>query len=145
MKTNKTCKPVILFLIALMLFASCEENNDLIDDDINGKVIINEEFYSKSTSGNYTINNVTLNGDLLTINISSSGCNGVSWKTTLVDSGIYLQTVPLQGSLKLVLENNEMCAAYITEDFTFNISSLRTEIGTIYGIEGWNETIELKK
>ena len=43
------------------------------------------------------------------------------------DSEIILESIPPQRELRLSLKNEEACLAFITKEFTFDISSLRVD------------------
>lgn len=83
--------------------------------------------YQSALTDPLTVNNLTINGNCLTINFSSSGCNGDSWQVHLVDAGSVFESNPPQRNLKFSLKNEEMCEAYITKEISFDISSLQVE------------------
>lgn len=129
---------ISLFLISIF---SCEEN--VVSDDFrNESVIIDSNLYNQSESNNYSITNVQLNGDNLTIRISSSGCSSDSWKAILIDANEILESYPVQRKIKLSLENNEACLAVFEKEFTFDISSLKEDYDTVLlNLKGWDTQI----
>lgn len=129
---------ISLFLVSIF---SCEEN-DVSDDFRNESVIIDSNLYNQSESNNYSITNVQLNGDNLTIRISSSGCSSDSWKAILIDANEILESYPVQRKIKLSLENNEACLAVFEKEFTFDISSLKEDYDTVLlNLKGWDTQI----
>ncbi len=129
---------ISLFLISIF---SCEEN--IVSDDFrNESVIIDSNLYNQSESNNYSITNVQLNGNNLTIRISSSGCSSDSWKAILIDANEILESYPVQRKIKLSLENNEACLAVFEKEFTFDISSLKEDYDTVLlNLKGWDTQI----
>lgn len=136
MKTKK-----IILLMLILAFNSCNESNDDLDIQ-NETVIIDNSFYKETTTNNYTITNIKLESNFLTIKISSSGCSGDSWQAVLVDANEILESNPIQRNIKLALENQESCLAVFENEFTFDISELKDGYDTIsLNLEGWNTQI----
>jgi hypothetical protein len=139
MKIRKT---ILAYFSIIMLFIGCSETKDLEINLCNECVIVNKTVYNSTNTANYSITAVSVSGDLLTINISASGCSGNSWNATLVDANSIAESFPIQRNIKISLENNEACLAVITKDFTFNIKELKENESTIIlNLEGWNEQI----
>lgn len=134
-------KKIVLVFAFVFLCISCQENNNNIDIN-NESVIVNNALFYETSTDNYTITNVTLEGDLLTIKISSSGCDGNSWKAVLIDANEILESYPVQRNLKLYLENTEACLAVFEKEFTFHISALKEGFSEVtLNLEGWNTQI----
>lgn len=131
----------LLFLIAsVFLLNSCDDKNDAIILE-HESVVINNVLYNE-TINNYIITDVQLNENLLTIKISTSGCNSNNWKAVLIDANEILESFPIQRNIKLYLENNEACLAVFEKEFTFNISILKEGFSEIVlNLNGWNNQI----
>lgn len=121
-----------IFFISLTLFLglswSCKRNAIAISDEqkLSTKdVTINRQTYEKVKSQSYTINNVTISGNMLTVTITSSGCNSNSWSVALIDKGVIAESMPPQRFLKLDFENKELCLAVFTKSYSFDISALQ--------------------
>lgn len=131
----------ITFLTLILVFISCDEANDNLEV-LDGSVIINKSIYQETVTNNYTITDVKLEGNLLTIKISSSGCSGDSWKAILVDANEILESNPVQRNIKLALENKEACLAVFEKEFTFDISILTNDFSELFlNLEGWNSQL----
>lgn len=133
-------------LLGIIYFLCCIACNETIDDPIlqNEAVVINSGLYNATNSNNYTITDVSVNANLLTLKISGSGCSGDSWKAVLVDANQILESYPIQRNIKLALENKEACLAVFEKEFTFDVSVLKenyTEI--ILNLDGWNAQIRI--
>ncbi|MFY7670648.1 DUF6970 domain-containing protein [Tenacibaculum sp. MEBiC06402] len=107
------------------------------------QAIINKELYDTVNTDNYVINNILIDGDLIKINISFSGCSPDSDSIKLIDSSAILESAPPRRLLKLEFLKNEACLAHFTRELVFDISNLK--IGStgelIFLFEEWNDEI----
>lgn len=128
----------LLFLILILLY-SCNTETTIIEEPCDGdSIIVDQTIFDATDTSNYTITGVSVLNDCLTITLTSSGCDGDSWTSYLIDSGIQTLSIPPQGSLKLSLTNNEACLAVIERSYTFYINS---DVQIIYNLEGWSDPI----
>lgn len=131
-------------IAAIICFTGCNEN---INGSIvtNESVIINNSLYASTITDNYTITDVKLENDILTVKISSSGCSRDSWQAFLVDANEILESYPVQRNIKLALDNKEACLAIFEKEFTFNLSVLKEDFSELYlNLDGWNNPIHYK-
>ncbi len=134
---------IILFLLATAIFGSGCKNDDNGALDCDNEVVISGFQYSNAESTFFEINNISVNGDILTAEISSSGCSGDSWNLCLIDSGAVMESFPPQRRIRFVLRNDEGCLAYLQKAFTYDISSLQTEGNVvILQVEDYSESVE---
>jgi len=129
----------VMLVCLLSLFASCNEDDDIIEEDVpfcNSTVIIDSEEFENTSTDEVTINSVAIENDCLTVNFSAGGCNGDTWMTELIDSeqvflppnvGLINSNLISQRMLSFVLEDNEECEALITQEVSFDISTLQVE------------------
>lgn len=119
----------ILFLTLMVLtILSCskdDDNENPVNCDFD--TLISTEQYANAPSDQLTINSLEINNDCLKISFSSGGCTGDTWELKLIDSEEILESYPPQRNLRLSLKNEELCEAYITKEFTFDISSLQVD------------------
>ncbi len=128
------------FITLLLFIISCDNTTDTINTD--NSVIIDKIIFQNTKTDNYTILDVQLNGNDLTIKIGSSGCSSDYWKATLIDSGAVLESFPVQRNIKLNLENNEACLAYFEVEYTFNLKFLIKNLAPVnFNLDGWNQQI----
>jgi hypothetical protein len=133
-------KSLIIIVLFLCCLACDEDTNEPILQ--NESVVIDSNLYKSSVTNNYTITDVKIDANLLTVKISSSGCSGDSWQAVLVDANEVLESYPIQRNIKLVLENKEACLAVFEKEFTFDITSLKENYSeVILNLEGWNSEI----
>lgn len=116
----------LLFLVFAITLTGCSSDDDT-QTNCDSKSVINAQEYGNATSAQFRINSLEIVDDCLKINFSSGGCDGNTWKVKLIDSGAILKTDPPQRNLKLLLRNEELCEAYITKEFTFDISNLKVD------------------
>jgi len=134
-----------IFIIALVAFFACSESTEKPLDICNECVLIDNVLFNNTQTNNYTISNVILVDNSLTITISASGCSGDNWKATLVDANQILESFPIQRNTKILFENNEACLAVFEKDFTFDIQKLKeNQDSIIINLEGWNTQINYK-
>lgn len=132
-----------IFTITLFVCFACSETEDNSFNLCNDCVVIDNDLYKNTATNNYTITDIQLNEDLLTIKISASGCDGNSWAATLIDANEIAESNPIQRFIKLSLENKELCLAVFEKEFTFNIKKLKeNQSKIILNLEGWNKQIE---
>ena len=124
-------KNLILLALIPILLLGCTNGDEPGPNGCDLGTVISQELYREAPSDEATINSLEIEGDCMRINFSASGCNGESWKITLIDSGSILESDPPQRNLRFSLENNELCEAFITRDLTFNIKNLRVEGGRV--------------
>lgn len=135
-----TIKKVLIIAISFLCFTACDDDVNSIFDD--STVVIDNSIYQSTITNNYTISNVNLSGNLLTIKVSSSGCSGDSWKAILVDANEIAESDPVQRFIKLSLENKEACLAVFEKEFTFDITKLTKDFYRLtLNLEGWNNQI----
>lgn len=130
-----------VLVLAFLCLTACKSN---VDDVVsqNESVIVANSLYTSTKTNNYSITDVKINEDLLTVKISSSGCSGDSWQAFLVDANVILESYPVQRNVKIALENNEACLAVFEKEFTFDISILKETFSELYlNLEGWNTQI----
>lgn len=119
---------------------ACEPNNN---PDPNKPQLL--EIGDCSDDGDdKAINSVTLSGDTLTVSASFSGGCAEHTITACWD-GSFLESFPVQARIKLIHDaNGDSCEAYLTQDFTYDLTPMReayvdgyqTEEGTILlGVE----------
>ena len=118
----------VFFLSALlMLVCGCSrpQSEPESDDKVVKAVIVNESEYEDVTSALFVISEMKIEGDCLKIKIGSSGCSGSSWVAKLIaQEGIAKSNPPIR-SVKLFLDNKELCQAFIAKEFAFDIEDLR--------------------
>jgi hypothetical protein len=131
-------KLVMLFLCIQLLSCSDDDNLPIVDSE----VLIDDVAYNSAQTDNYTINSIRLEGDILIVNFSSSGCDGSSWEVKLIDSGGAAYSNPPQRFLALTLENNEECEAFFTKELAFDISALRLSNSSVWlNVKNYEEGI----
>lgn len=126
-------KILIPFLLIGSIFISCsdDENNDLdtICDDV---VLVSADEYENAPDAHHTITSAEIVDDCLTITFGSSGCSGDSWEYKLVDADVIMESFPPKRTLRLSLENEELCEAYFVKEVSYDITALQVPEGSVY-------------
>lgn len=114
----------------MCLFLACEKMSMTIAE-CDEPVIVSEDQFKNAPSDNMIISKAVLQGDCLRIRFGAGGCNGKSWQTKLVASEKVYYSNPPQVDLRLSLEDNEDCEAFITREISFDVSKLRSSGGAV--------------
>ena len=81
---------------------------------------------NKFGTDRYVLNAATITGDTLTINVSYSGGCAIH-RFTLVASDSFLESFPVQLRITLAHNaNNDLCRAWLTGDYHFDLTSIKT-------------------
>lgn len=114
----------IFFLSLIVLASSCKKDNQR-NEDCDQNVIVSANAYNNQPSDPVTIQKLQIDGDCLSVTFSASGCDGNSWIVKLIDYEAIVKTNPPKRTLRLALDNKQLCDALITKTISFNIKSLQ--------------------
>lgn len=95
--------------------------------DCEQDVLISPDEYKNAPNDSFSMINMIIIGDCLRITFGASGCDGNSWIVKLIDSGNVAESYPIQRTLRLSLDNKEICTAYLGKEVSFNIKDLQIE------------------
>lgn len=111
-----------------LLFSACtsDETAEPIPN-CEQKVVLDGDLFQTAPSDRAVIISASIGEECLEIEFSASGCDGNSWTVSLIDSEAIAESLPMQRSLRLSLENLEVCQAVIRQKISFDISSLQVE------------------
>jgi len=115
-----------LFLIdipLLLCLISCEDKKS-DHETCENQVIIGNNEYNIVSDDQITISDLVIDENCLKCTISASGCDGNSWIVKLVAREEIIYSDPPQRDLKLSFQNNEVCTAVISKEFSFDITAL---------------------
>ena len=87
-------------------------------------VIISGTEYENAPNNYVEIIDAKIANNCLKIKFSASGCDGSNWNVELIGLGNYDKSNPPQTTLRLSLDNKEICAAVITKEVSFNLEPL---------------------
>ena len=98
----------------------------------------------KFGTDDYTLNNATIDEDTLQINVSyGGGCE--KHEMTLVASESFLESFPVQLPVSLAHNaNGDNCEAWLTEDFNFDLTPIKTMYQEAYQQEAGTIILRLK-
>jgi hypothetical protein len=121
----------------------CDEDDYVRDSNCGQPVIVDSAFFESAISMDYELVSFDINDDCLNIEVSSSGCDGVTWSMVLVDSGEVEELTPNQRHLKFVFTNEEDCLTVLNQSRIFNLTALRVDgvNEVILNIEGFPEVL----
>lgn len=116
---------VVTLCAAIVL--SCTKQEAPPVNDQEGVAVLSYTRFLEPGSSHFVINKASVSGDNLEIEISASGCSGMTWKVGLVDSEIIAKSLPIQRFMRVTFENQELCLAYFTKKYTFDLKPVRVQ------------------
>ena len=92
----------------------------------------------------YVLNTATLTDDILTLNVSyGGGCQAHEF--TLVAADSFLESFPVQLRISIAHNaNNDLCRAWLTEDYHFDLTPIKTMYQEAYRQEAGTIVLRLK-
>ncbi|OPZ31805.1 MAG: hypothetical protein BWZ00_00410 [Bacteroidetes bacterium ADurb.BinA174] len=131
-------------LVFLSFLLSCEKDDKKKMDilEINSETIVDSEIYENS-EGLRIKTEPKIVADILVVTITTSGCDGSTWKAQLIDKNVLAYSDPVQRFAKIKFENLEDCRAVISKTFTFDLKPLRIKSGNkvIINLDGWDKSL----
>ena len=112
--SENECKKVFIDYFKIFRPSNCDQD-----------VIIDEDEFNTAPDDFVYINNLEIVDNCLKIKFSASGCGGYSWVVKLIDWGIVAESYPEQRTLRLSLDNKELCNAIVFKEISFNIEDLQ--------------------
>lgn len=116
-----------LVLVALLALLNACEDDSIESSNCDSLVELSAEKYQNGSSAFFSIISASITGDCLEVEYSSSGCDGKNWSEEMVDAEEVLESFPIQRKLKMLLKNEEACAAVFTKTVSFDLTPMQTE------------------
>ena len=117
----------ILLSLGIFFTVSCEKGEQGNQENCDKDVIISAKKYENAPNDPHMrILDLEIEGDCLKIRFNSSGCSGSTWVVELIGWGNYDKSYPPQTTLRLSLDNKEMCKALVHKEVSFNLEPLKT-------------------
>lgn len=140
-------KKLFTYLVLGILVFNCSSDDSnpgpvLSDCDKFAKVVT-ENQYNQISTESYTITDVSIDEDCLSITLSSSGCDGSTWIMDVYSDNVFFDSDPLQRRVKVGLNNPEDCLAIVTKTVSFDLKQYRLagQNQVPLKIEGWEGTV----
>ena len=107
-------------------------SDDVAPDEIQTGTVVITDAVEEWGVNEYVLNSATITGDTLELNVSyGGGCEAHQF--TLVSSGVFLESFPVQLRLSLAHNaNNDSCEAWLTDDYHFDLSAIKMLYQTAY-------------
>jgi len=105
--------------------------------------IVDKAQYDMPNDFEFTISEVSIEGNCIRITLLSGGCDGSSWEAELIDSEAIAESNPIQRYLKVALVNNEICQAIVNRTFEFDLQPIQVpgEEEIWLNLSGWEELV----
>lgn len=142
-------KQLTLLCAALSLVVmACGNVDEIVDNEIDkreGKLV--DAFDDYKNSAMTTINNMSLVGTILTLDISySGGCEKHAFELVALNS-VGKSLPPVRSMMLYHDSNGDTCREFITEKLVFNVANFAhtDESGkkTVLKLDGYSETVTL--
>ncbi|RKU27171.1 hypothetical protein C6497_12120 [Candidatus Poribacteria bacterium] len=119
------------------------DNAEPIDVIYLGKVVIGE-MDKKYGVDPFRLNSAMIENDTMKVSVSySGGCKPHEF--TLVSSDVFLESDPVQLMVSIAHNaNDDTCEAYPTEDYSFDLTPIKTMYQNAYGQDAGTIVIRLK-
>ena len=100
--------------------------DDVTPDQIKTGIVVVADAVEAWGIDEYVLNSATITDDTLKINVSyGGGCE--THQFTLVSSGVFLESFPVQLRVSLAHNaNHDPCQAWLTDDYHFDLSPIKT-------------------
>ena len=118
---------ILLIALILLTFSCSNDDDNGSQNNCDFETIISEQQYENAPSDQVFINSLSIENGCLEINFSASGCSGDTWEVKLIDSEAVFLSNPPQRNLRLSLNNEELCEAFITKVMSFDITNLQLD------------------
>ena len=120
-------KTLALLGIGIVMLNCSNDDDNQNQTNCDFKTLVDASQYANNTTDQFQLNRLEINDNCLEVDLSASGCDGSTWTIELIDSEAILESSPVQRNLKLTLQNEELCEAFITRVFTFDVSNLQLD------------------
>ncbi|MEM9297048.1 MAG: hypothetical protein AAGA64_01565 [Bacteroidota bacterium] len=115
-----------LLVVGVFSITGCNDDENVSQTTCDDVVILDSDRFKDAITDFFTLIDVTIEGDCMTVEYSSSGCDGNSWVMELIDAEVIKESNPVQRDLRLLLKNEELCRAVFTKEISFDLTPLRT-------------------
>lgn len=137
-------KLVFFGICTLVLIYSCNNDDDANASDCDFDTIIDLNLFEVPSPSFYTILNAEIDDDCLEITFGASGCDGESWEVQLVSDFPLVAGSTGGANLSLKLTNPEVCAAYFTKTYSFDLSDIHGDnLTTMFNLEDWDGLLQI--
>jgi len=102
--------------------------------------ILSQNEFNALEDAEFSIEDVSINQDCLSVTIGDSGCNPENWGINLLTTDAVMESKPPQKNLKIEVVNNEACLAVFEKTKTLDLTPIQVEgeDDIILNIEEWN-------
>jgi hypothetical protein len=132
-------------IISILLVVSCAEVGNAPqlepESDCDALIdVVGDNRFNATVDTDFSIENVSIDQDCLSISIADSGCNPDNWEVNLLTTSAVLESLPVQKSLKVEVINDEACLAVFQKTKSFDLTPIQIEGESeiILNIEGWD-------
>lgn len=118
---------IFTLLTILTISALACTKNDKTLSDCGSKVLIDIEKYKTRSLQDSFLNIIetpVISDNCLTLVVGYSGCNS-NHDLELINDGSIAKSLPLQTSMRLIDNDKQLCDAYFTDTYEFDLTALK--------------------
>ena len=163
MKIQVVAVLTCIFVAGAILFAAgCEEvenqlkqnlgddtdvsisDDDVVPDQVNTGTVVISDVDGDWGTDDYVLNSAAITDDTLRLNVSyGGGCE--THQFTLVTSGVFMESFPVQLAVSIAHNaNGDPCEAFLTEDYDFDLTAIKTLYQDAYKQEAGSIILQLE-
>lgn len=117
---------ILAVVVILITSLACRKNpHEPNCGNCDQETIVSAALYESAPDDFLHLDTVFIKDDCLNITFTSSGCDGETWVTQLIDSEQILESNPVQRVLRLSLFNEELCDAVFSRTITFDLRTIQ--------------------
>lgn len=138
---------LLIGLLGLCLGSGCcrpaADDDELPNGPCRQSAFIDDDLFDNGESSSFQPTEMTVDGDCLSLTFGASGCSGDSWTFELVGRSDMAESLPPQRSIRFLLDNEELCRAFLTRTVQLEIVDLRApgESSILLNLVGSNLTV----
>lgn len=140
-------KNLTFLLFSILILFGCKKTDTPVDTAsliCDQKIIVDFDLFNDAPDDDFTFNSIELDDDCLHISFSyGGGCNDVDIK--MIDANTDAPSSVSMRTLRLSLDDDDDCEAWVTEEISFDLTPIKNDIGSAtLIIQGWDEQLFYK-
>ena len=129
-------------MLAFLFLSSCK-SDCVLPDDCEEALEQDTHRYENAITDDFDFSAVEVDGDCLVLTVRyGGGCGTVDFDLVAIEGSRF--SLPPQVPMRLILDDDDPCEAYLAKELSFSLVPLRDQgAGTLMlDLEGWEEMLE---
>ncbi|WP_281752743.1 hypothetical protein [Neptunitalea chrysea] len=115
----------LLFCICLLSCSEDDANTGNVNPCSENSVLVSPTDYSATPSYQSSVVSAIIDGDCLTVMVSSSGCDGSTWEASFFAANPQTSNGQVTYDSRVDIINLEICLALPSVEFVFDLTNLQ--------------------